>query len=74
LYGPADTNTIWSGFGGDCETYDDGDGTVAYDRLADRLVIQQFAFDPQTLNPPYTGSAPSSCQASREYRWWVPMS
>jgi hypothetical protein len=42
-YGPADTNTIWAGFGGDCETYDDGDATVAYDRLADRWVIQQFA-------------------------------
>jgi hypothetical protein len=36
LYGPADTNTIWTGFGGDCETYNDGDGTVAYDRVADR--------------------------------------
>jgi hypothetical protein len=52
--GLADTNTIWSGFGGNCEAYDDGDGTVAYDRLADRWVIQQFAFDPNTLDPPYT--------------------
>ena len=43
LYGPTDTNTLWTGFGGDCEAYDDGDATVAYDRLADRWVIQQFA-------------------------------
>ena len=43
LYGPTDTSTLWTGFGGDCETYDDGDATVVYDRLADRWVIQQFA-------------------------------
>jgi hypothetical protein len=45
-YGPADTNTLWTGFGGGCETEDDGDATVAYDRLADRFVIQQFSLEP----------------------------
>jgi hypothetical protein len=44
--GQADTNTIWSGFGGGCETENDGDATVAYDRLADRFVIQQFSLEP----------------------------
>ena len=44
--GLADTNTIWSGFGGGCETENDGDATVAYDRIADRFVIQQFALEP----------------------------
>jgi hypothetical protein len=42
-YGPVTTNTLFSGFGGDCETYDDGDATVVYDRAADRWVISQFA-------------------------------
>ena len=37
------TNTLWTGFGGGCENNDDGDGTVAYDRLADRWVISQFS-------------------------------
>jgi hypothetical protein len=49
LYGPADTNTIWTGFGGGCETENDGDATVAYDRLADRWVIQQFSLEPLLL-------------------------
>jgi hypothetical protein len=43
VYGPVQTNTLWSGFGGGCQTNDDGDGSVAYDRIADRWVIQQFS-------------------------------
>jgi hypothetical protein len=43
LYGPANTNTLWSGFGGGCETNNDGDATVKYDRLADRWIISQFS-------------------------------
>jgi hypothetical protein len=43
IYGPVPTNTLWNGFGGGCETNDDGDGTVSYDRIADRWVIQQFS-------------------------------
>jgi hypothetical protein len=44
IYGPVPTNTLWSGFGGDCETHDDGDATATYDRIADRWVIQQMTF------------------------------
>jgi IPT/TIG domain len=44
LYGPADINTLWSGFGGLCQDTDDGDPVVQYDQLADRWVISQFAF------------------------------
>jgi hypothetical protein len=43
VYGPVPTNTLWSGFGGGCQTNNDGDGTVSYDRVADRWVIQQFS-------------------------------
>jgi hypothetical protein len=43
VYGPVPTNTLWSGFGGGCQSNDDGDATVAYDRLADRWVFQQFS-------------------------------
>ena len=45
LYGPANTNTIWQGFGGDCETNNDGDPVVLYDPMADRWLISQFAVD-----------------------------
>jgi hypothetical protein len=43
VYGPVPTKTLWSGFGGGCQTNNDGDGTVSYDRIADRWVIQQFS-------------------------------
>jgi hypothetical protein len=42
ISGPTATNSLWSGFGGTCETANDGDGTVAFDKLADRWVFQQF--------------------------------
>lgn len=42
-YGPAGGNTLWTGFGGDCETRNDGDPIVQYDHLADRWVMTQFA-------------------------------
>jgi len=50
LYGPAATNTLWSGFGGACQTTNDGDGVVRYDALANRWVITQFA-NVQTSGP-----------------------
>jgi hypothetical protein len=43
VFGPVTINTLWSGFGGLCQTDNDGDPTVRYDRIADRWVIQQFA-------------------------------
>src|SRR5688572_20866767 len=43
LYGPAGGNTLWSGFGGDCETRNDGDPIVQYDQLANRWVMTQFS-------------------------------
>lgn len=42
LYGPAATKTLWSGFGGPCETRNDGDGVVLYDQFADRWILSQF--------------------------------
>src|SRR5204863_290918 len=43
VYGPVPTNTLWSGFGGGCQSNDDGDATVSYDRAANRWVFQQFS-------------------------------
>ena len=40
---PKNGNTIWQGFGGPCETYNDGDPIVQYDQFADRWVLTQFA-------------------------------
>ncbi|MDH4334612.1 MAG: PKD domain-containing protein [Chloroflexota bacterium] len=42
-YGPVTINTLWQGFGGACETSNDGDPVVQYDQLANRWMISQFA-------------------------------
>jgi hypothetical protein len=42
LLTPRDINTIWTGFGGNCETENAGDPVVLYDRSADRWLISQF--------------------------------
>ena len=43
VYGPADGKTLWSGFGGPCETRNDGDPVVQYDKLANRWVVSQLS-------------------------------
>ncbi len=48
LYGPASGNTLWSGFGGPCQTANDGDPVVLYDPIADRWLMSQF-----TASNPY---------------------
>lgn len=51
LFGPVPTRTLFSGFGGPCETNDDGDGIVLYDPLADRWLISQFAITSAEAGP-----------------------
>jgi hypothetical protein len=41
--GPVPTSALWQGFGGGCETNNDGDATVVYDKAANRWVISQFS-------------------------------
>ena len=43
VYGPAAGNTLWAGFGGPCESANDGDPVVLFDRIANRWVMSQFA-------------------------------
>ncbi len=43
VYGPVPTNTLWSGFGGQCQSDNDGDAIVVYDKSANRWIISQFA-------------------------------
>jgi hypothetical protein len=42
LFGPANINTLWAGFGGSCQTENAGDPVVLYDQIADRWLITQF--------------------------------
>ena len=42
VFGPVAIGSIWSGFGGACQS-GSGDPIVVYDQLADRWIISQFA-------------------------------
>ncbi len=43
IIGPVPGNTMWSGFGGGCETNNDGDPIVQYDKTANRWIFTQFS-------------------------------
>ena len=42
LLGPLPNNALWAGFGGDCQTRNNGDPIVLYDHMADRWLLSQF--------------------------------
>ena len=44
---PKNGNVVWQGFGGRCQTDNDGDPIVQYDQLADRWILTQFAVSSQ---------------------------
>jgi hypothetical protein len=48
LLGPLANNTLWAGFGGDCQTDNSGDPVVLYDQFADRWLLTQFTARPTT--------------------------
>jgi Abnormal spindle-like microcephaly-assoc'd, ASPM-SPD-2-Hydin len=43
LFGPTAGNTLWSGFGGPCQTNNDGDVLAQFDKLAGRWVMSQLS-------------------------------
>lgn len=47
---PKQGNVVWQGFGGRCQTDNDGDPIVQYDQMADRWILTQFAVS----GTPYT--------------------
>ncbi|HEX9333948.1 MAG TPA: DNRLRE domain-containing protein [Anaerolineales bacterium] len=53
IYGPAAGNTLWSGFGGPCQTTNNGDPIVQYDHLADRWMVSQFSLPNYPSGPFY---------------------
>jgi hypothetical protein len=46
---PKAGNAFWQGFGGPCETRNDGDPIIQYDAIADRWIAAQFV----SAGPPY---------------------
>src|SRR5438093_7547908 len=69
LFGPAANNTLWSGFGGGCQTQNAGDPVVLYDQLADRWLLSQF-----TSSAPYlqcVALSQTNDPTGSYYRWAI---
>lgn len=58
LLGPVNGNTLFTGVGGVCETTNRGDPILQYDRLADRWILSQFAFNTTLVGGNPTPSSP----------------
>lgn len=63
LYGPVNTNTVFAGLHGPCETRNNGDAVVRYDQLADRWLVTMPLFSRIPLTevgerPPLNQPAP----------------
>ncbi len=72
VFGPVANNTLWSGFGGDCETDNAGDPIVLYDQFHDRWILSQFT-SPGSGPPFYNCVAISqtSDPTGAYYRWAI---
>ncbi len=72
LFGPAANNTLFSGFGGDCETDNAGDPIVLYDQFHDRWILSQFT-SPNSGPPFYNCVAISTSPdpTGSYYRWAI---
>lgn len=68
LLGPYNTNVLWAGLGGPCETENAGDPIVLYDQLADRWLLSQFtAAGPTYYNCIALSTGPDP--TGTYYRW-----
>jgi len=45
VHGPVAGNTLWSGFGGQCQAHNDGDPIAQYNKAAGRWVLAQPVFE-----------------------------
>ncbi|MEV7027627.1 hypothetical protein AB0O00_36550, partial [Kitasatospora sp. NPDC093558] len=57
---PTNTSTLWSGFGGYCQSTNDGDAVVRWDTMANRWVVTQFANVSSSAGPYYECMAVST--------------
>lgn len=51
ISGPTAGNSFWAGFGGVCQSTNNGDPLVLFDDAAQRWVVSQFAFNSTTTAP-----------------------
>lgn len=67
--GPVGIATLWSGFGGVCETGGNGDPVVLYDQLAGRWVVSQFAGSSGTPTDECAAVSTTSDATGKYYRY-----
>ncbi len=69
-FGPAANNTVWTGFGGACETENSGDPIVLYDQISDRWLLSQFtSAGPQYFN--CVAVSQTADPTGAYYRWAI---
>jgi hypothetical protein len=56
LYGSVPTNNVFKGFGGSCESMNNGDAVVRYDQLADRWLVVMPLFRRAAVRPDQPGA------------------
>jgi uncharacterized repeat protein (TIGR01451 family) len=69
---PVPGNTLWSGFGGSCETANDGDPIVTYDKLADRWVFSQLVFTSPFMQCIAVSTGPDATGTYNRYAFTYP--
>ncbi len=65
IAGPDAGNTLWQGFGGDCENTNDGDPITVFDPIAHRWLMSQFA-----VSGPYYQCIAISASADPTGAWY----
>jgi hypothetical protein len=71
MFGPANINTLFAGFGGACQTRNDGDPVVLYDQIADRWVMMQFTSAAPFFN--CVALSQTNDPLGAYYRWAFPV-
>ncbi len=71
VFGPANINTLFSGFGGNCQTSNDGDPVVLYDQIADRWLLMQFTATSPFFN--CVALSQTNDPTGAYYRWAFPV-
>lgn len=71
LLGPININTLWSGFGGACETQNSGDPIVLFDKLANRWMISQFTSSPSSGTYYQCVAVSTGANATGSYFRWA---
>ncbi len=66
---PTNGNTLWTGFGGACETTNDGDPITLFDTLSNRWLMSQFAL-PNFPNGPFYQCIAISTSADPLGTWY----